>query len=175
LRKKTYVISLAVAFCFVLTGCGSSAAPGSGAPAGTDSSSAPPTANPAVEPRCPAKLKSSFDYNGPNTEADFSVVARAFGIDLPAGGCVILTPGNADGTSHFEIFWPGKDQNFANIQGNALVAAGAAAYGDPIDYKKGDSDMVLYWYPAGDGMHWSDSFEGSPQLVVGEGVIPNAG
>ena len=175
MRTKSARVIAALAICIGLAGCSSArnaAVPDSQSGSGTASSPSPtPTSAFASEAKCPDKLKSSFDYNGPNTEADFSVIAAAFGVELPSGGCVILTSGNSINQTHFEMFWPGKDQNFANTLGNSLVAAGGTAYGDPIDYRKGDADIVLWAYPAGDGMHWSDDFEGSPQLVVGEGDI----
>lgn len=131
---------------------------------------------PTAQGKCSDRMIASFDYNGPNNEVDISVIESAFGVDLPDGaGCVVLEPGDSKGKAFFHIFWPGQDQNFANTIGNTLVAAGVAAYGDPIEYRKGGADIELWAYPAGDDMHWSDNFDGSPELVIAEGNIPDTG
>ncbi|TQO19621.1 hypothetical protein FB472_1189 [Rhodoglobus vestalii] len=129
---------------------------------------------------CPEQLIVDFDYNDPNnstTEVDISAIESAFGAELPDDlVCVVVSPVNrADGEVSFYIFWPGKDQNFAYSVGNTLIAAGVPAFGDPIEYRRDGATMALWAYPAGDSMHWSDSFVGSPQLVVGEGAIPDKG
>lgn len=129
---------------------------------------------------CPEQIIASFDYNDPNnntTEVDISAIEEAFGTELPDDQvCVVVTPaGVADGEVWFSIFWPNQDQNFAYKVGNALVDGGVSAFGDPIEYRRDGASMKLWAYPAGDGLHWSDSFVGSPQLVVGEGTIPDKG
>jgi hypothetical protein len=147
--------------------------PPSDVPAGADGST--PEDSATQEP-CPSGVLSSFAANRGYEEVDVSVIETVFGVDLPADvGCAILSPGDSQDSSYFTIFWPNQNQDFANAVGQKLVAGGVSTYGEPIEYRKGDSDMTLWAYPAGDSLHWSTDFEGSPALVIGEGNIPDVG
>lgn len=172
---RNFTRGTTVAAVFALAACApTTPSPADPEPA-VDSSDAA-AEQPAAQEKCPDGVIAGFDYNGPNTEVDISVIESAFRADLPDGaGEVLLTPGDTEGNVYFYIFWPGQDQNFANTIDNTLVAAGVAAYGDPIEYCKGGTDIALWAYPVGDNLHWSEDFDGSPQLVIGEGNIPDIG
>jgi len=126
-RGTTFAAALTLAFA--LAACAPSA-PSTADPELSVDSGDTAAEQPAAQGKCSDGIIASFDYNGPNTELDISVIESAFGVDLPDGaGCVLLTPGDSEGKAYFHIFWPGQDQNFANSIGNTLVAAGVAAYG----------------------------------------------
>lgn len=173
-RGTTFAAALTLAFA--LAACAPSA-PRTADPELSVDSGDTAAEQPAAQGKCPDGVIAGFDYNGsPYAEVDISVIEAAFGVDLPDGaGCVVLSPGDSDGNAWFQIFWPGQDQNFANTIGNTLVAAGVGAYGEPIEYRKGDADIELWAYPAGEDLHCSDCFDGSPKLVIGSGNIPDTG
>jgi hypothetical protein len=176
MRLRILATSSIALSVLALTACASTApdsAQDGAAPAETSNTE---ELSPAQTP-CPTGILDSVGYGGkPYTEVDMSVVETALAVTLPEGpACVVLNDGDTVNTATAWVFYTDEDQNFANALGNNLVAAGYIALGEPIEYQKSEATVDIYAIEAGDDLHFSGAFSGSPALVYVLANVPDMG